>query len=32
MEASPVGSQQFDELTPEKRPQDTYGDGRDWTL
>jgi hypothetical protein len=25
-------SQPFDELPPEKRPQDTYGDGRDWTF
>jgi hypothetical protein len=24
------GDQPFDELTPDKRPQDTYGDGRDW--
>ena len=26
------GSQPFDELKPEMRPQDTYGDGRDWTF
>ena len=26
IEASPVGSQQFDELKPEMRPRDTYGD------
>lgn len=32
MKASPLGSQQFDELTPTMRPQDTYGDGRDWTF
>ena len=25
-----LGSQPFDELTPDMRPQDTYGDGRDW--
>ena len=25
-----LGSQPFDELKPEMRPQDTYGDGRDW--
>jgi hypothetical protein len=25
-----LGSQPFDELTPEMRPQDTYGEGRDW--
>jgi hypothetical protein len=25
-----LGSQPFDELTPEMRPQDIYGDGRDW--
>src|SRR5215472_11107090 len=30
--ASPVGSQQFEELTPEMRPQDIHGDGRDWTF
>ena len=27
-----LGSQPFDELTPEMRPQDTFGDGRDWTF
>src|ERR1700756_4080703 len=27
-----VGSQLFDKLTPDKRPQDLYGDGRDWTF
>jgi hypothetical protein len=27
-----LGSQPFDELTPEMRPQDIYGDGRDWTF
>ena len=32
MEGSLVGSQQFGELTPEMRPQDTYADGRDWTF
>jgi hypothetical protein len=32
MEPNPLGSQQFDALTPEMRPQDTYGDGRDWTF
>jgi len=32
IEASPRGPQPFDELTPEMRPQDTYGDGRDWTF
>jgi hypothetical protein len=30
LEDSARGSQPFDALTPEKRPQDTYGDGRDW--
>ena len=25
-----LGSQPFDELKPEMRPQDTYGDGRHW--
>src|SRR3984893_17089 len=29
-EDTALGSQPFDELTPEMRPQDTYGDGRDW--
>jgi len=32
MEASPLGSKPFNELTPEMRPQDTQGDGRDWTF
>ena len=32
MEASPLGSQPFDELAPEMRPQDNYGDGGDWTF
>ena len=27
-----LGRQPFEELTPEMRPQDTYGDGRDWTF
>jgi len=27
-----AGTQPFDELTPDKRPQDRYGDGRDWTF
>ena len=27
-----LGSQPFDELTPEMRPQDPCGDGRDWTF
>ena len=27
-----LGSQPFDELTPDMRPQDSYGDGRDWTF
>jgi hypothetical protein len=27
-EDTAVGSQSFDELAPEMRPQDTYGDGR----
>jgi hypothetical protein len=27
-----LGPQPFDELTPEMRPQDTYGDGRGWTF
>src|SRR6516225_6229308 len=31
-EASALGDQPFDELTAEMRPQDTYGDGRDWTF
>jgi hypothetical protein len=29
-EATALGDQPFDELTAEMRPQDTYGDGRDW--
>ena len=29
-EDTALGSQPFDELTPEMRPQDTFGDGRDW--
>src|SRR6266436_377516 len=29
-EDTALGSQRFDELKPEMRPQDTYGDGRDW--
>jgi len=31
-EDTALGSQPFDELTPEMRPQDIYGDGRDWKL
>ena len=31
-EETALGSQPFDELTPEMLPQDTYGDGRDWTF
>jgi len=27
-----AGTQPFEELTPDKRPQDPYGDGRDWTF
>jgi hypothetical protein len=27
-----LGSQPFDELKPSMRPQDIYGDGRDWTF
>jgi len=30
VEDAALGSQPFDELTPEMRPQDTWGDGRDW--
>ena len=30
MEDTALGSQPFDELTPEMRPQDNHGDGRDW--
>ena len=29
-EVGALGSPQFDELTPDMRPQDTYGDGRGW--
>jgi hypothetical protein len=29
-EDTALGSQPFDELTPDMRPQDVYGDGRDW--
>jgi hypothetical protein len=29
-EDTALGSQPFDELTPDMRPQDIYGDGRDW--
>jgi hypothetical protein len=29
-EDTALGSQPFDELPPDMRPQDTYGDGRDW--
>jgi hypothetical protein len=32
MEDTALGSQPFDELTREMRPQDTHGDGRDWTF
>ena len=32
IEDTAPGSQPFDELTPEMRPQDHYGDGRDWTF
>jgi hypothetical protein len=32
IEDTALGSQPFDELAPEMRPQDTYGDGRDWTF
>jgi hypothetical protein len=31
-EDSALGAQPFDELTSERRPQDPYGDGRDWTF
>jgi hypothetical protein len=31
-EDAALGSQPFDELTPERRPQDPYGDGRGWTF
>ena len=31
-EDTALGSQPFDELAPDMRPQDTYGDGRDWTF
>jgi len=30
VEDTSPGDQRFDELTPDMRPQDTYGDGRDW--
>ena len=29
-EDTALGSQLFDELTPDLRPQDIHGDGRDW--
>ena len=32
MEDTAPGDQSSDELTPEMRPQDAYGDGRDWTF
>jgi len=32
IEDTALGSQPFDELTSEMRPQDTFGDGRDWTF
>jgi hypothetical protein len=32
LEDAALGSQPFDELTPEMRPQDPFGDGRDWTF
>ena len=32
MKETARGSQPFDALTPEMRPQDTWGDGRDWTF
>jgi hypothetical protein len=32
IEDTALGPQPFDELTPRMRPQDTYGDGRDWTF
>jgi hypothetical protein len=31
-EDTALGRQPFDELTPEMRPRDTYGDGRGWTF
>jgi len=31
-EDAALGSQPFDALTPEQRPQDPYGDGRGWTF
>jgi len=31
-EDTALGPQPFDELTPEMRPQDPHGDGRDWTF
>jgi hypothetical protein len=32
MEDTALGSQPFDELPPDMRPQDIHGDGRDWTF
>jgi hypothetical protein len=32
MEDRALGSQPFEELTPQMRPQDIHGDGRDWTF
>jgi hypothetical protein len=32
MEDTALGPQPFDEVAREMRPQDTYGDGRDWTF
>ena len=32
VEDTALGPQPFDKLTREMRPQDTYGDGRDWTF
>jgi hypothetical protein len=29
-EETALGDQPFDELVPDKRPQDIHGDGRDW--
>jgi len=31
-EDTALGPQPFDDLTPEMRPQDPHGDGRDWTF
>jgi hypothetical protein len=31
-EDTALGSQPFDKLTREMRPQDTWGDGRDWSF